>query len=186
MEEISFREIAEKAEVPESSAYHFYANKYDLFSAVATETLALFREAFIQPIPDRSVETWHDVIGKMVDRSIEVFRTQAVARECLVGPKTPPEIKPDEAALGEILSVLADQLRGHFDLSGMSDLENKLKIALVLLDAVMTASLKEFERITDDIANEAKRACIGYLSTYLPENLERHRSALSEWDEFPL
>ena len=35
VEDVSFRDIADQADVPEGSAYHFFANRFDLFSALA-------------------------------------------------------------------------------------------------------------------------------------------------------
>ena len=51
-QDISFREIAKAADVPEGSAYHFYANKYDLFAAVAEILSDQFYQAHLEPIPD--------------------------------------------------------------------------------------------------------------------------------------
>ena len=186
MEDISFREIAQVAKVPESSAYHFYANKYDLYSAVASETLTLFEEAYSKPISDEQVGDWADILDVMVDRAIEIFRSNVVARELLVGPKTPPEIKPDDSSLKQVYSAITDQYEEHFVLSSVSGFKSKLKITLVLFDAILTAGLRESGDMNDEIAEEAKRACIGYLSTYFPDGLERRRLPVNDWGDFPL
>jgi len=45
VEDVSFRDIADRADVPEGSAYHFFANRFDVFSALAKELSDQFIEA---------------------------------------------------------------------------------------------------------------------------------------------
>lgn len=187
LEDVSFRVVAQAARVPQSSAYHFYANKYDLFSAVASEVLILFVEAYSKPVPKEKAATWQDLMGEMVDRSIAIFRTDVVARELIIGPKTAPEIIPDDAWVDERLySAIIDQLNEHFIVPEVPDLAEKLKFASTIFKSLLTVSLREGGEITDAIAGEAKRACCGYLSTYLPASLPRRFESLGMWDTFPL
>lgn len=173
-QEISFREIAKAADVPEGSAYHFYANKYDLFAAVAEVMSDLFYEAHMEPISDQEVETWHDLVDVIVDRGAGIYRTNVVARELLIGTTTPPEIKlVDQQNDMKIALVMADRFQEHFILPDNPEFETKLFYYIEMMDALFAISHRESGDISENIIEEAKRVGKGYLSTYLPPVLSK-------------
>jgi AcrR family transcriptional regulator len=118
VEDISFRDIAEKAGVPEGSAYHFFANRFDLFSALAEELSEQFIEAHRRKVPPSRRKTW-----------------QALAE--------------------------------HFELPETDEMRKAFYYFIEITDLVFTLSVIEHGKITAAMLSEAKRAGIGYLSTYL-------------------
>ena len=173
-EEISFREVAEAANVPEGSAYHFYANKYDLFAAIASEMSDLFYEAQQVPIDPAEVKTWHDIVDALVDRGADIYKNNVIACELLIGSKTPPEVKQVEHKNDmKIASVMVERFRDHFTLPEIPLFETKLFYFIELTDTLFAISYRETSTITVDIIEEAKRVGRGYLSTYLPTVLSK-------------
>ena len=167
-QEISFKQIANLAQVPEGSAYHFYANKYDLFVDVAKKMSHLFREKQSQAIK-RNVETWHDVMDALTDRGAEIYRQNPVAQELLIGSKTPPEIKQlDRENDREIAKIMIDRFSEKFQLPEFDDFENVMFWVIELTDLMFGLSVREHGFIHDRYVEEAKRVARGYLSTYLP------------------
>ena len=79
IEELSFKQVSEKAGVPEGSAYHFFANRYDLLAALASQLAQGFADAYSQPIARENVHNWHDLADLIVDRAVERC-TAAVTR----------------------------------------------------------------------------------------------------------
>ena len=173
-QDISFREVAEAAGVPEGSAYHFYANKYDLFAAVASEMSQLFYTAHLVPIEAENVNTWHDIVDVLVERGAEIYGNNVIACELLIGSKTPPEVKQvDRKNDMKIAPVMAERFRDHFTLPEIPDFETKLYYFIELTDTLFAISYRENGKISESIVEEAKRVGRGYLSTYLPQVLSK-------------
>ena len=167
-QEISFKQIAKLAQVPEGSAYHFYANKYDLFVDVAKEMSRLFRDKQSQPI-EREVETWHDVMDALIDRGAEIYESNPVARELLIGSKTPPEIKQvDRDNDRKIAEIMIDRFSEKFQLPKLDDFDKVMFWVIELTDLMFSLSVREHGYIHKQYIKEAKRVARGYLSTYLP------------------
>ena len=70
IEELSFKQVSEKAGVPEGSAYHFFANRYDLLAALASQLAQGFADAYSQPIAREDIHNWHDLADLIVDRAV--------------------------------------------------------------------------------------------------------------------
>ena len=173
-QEVSFRQIAEEAGVPEGSAYHFYANKYDLFGAVAGKMSELFQEAQSEPIDPEGVETWKDIVGVLIERGAKIYRTNPVARRLLIGSTTPPEIKQvDRDNNKKVAGIMAQRFADVFDMPSIPDFEQKLLYFIEITDVLFAVDFREHREITDEIIKEAQRVGTGYLGTYLPPILPR-------------
>ncbi|WP_109355575.1 TetR/AcrR family transcriptional regulator [Sphingorhabdus sp. EL138] len=177
-QELAFKAIADKANVPEGSAYHFYANKYDLFADVAGEMSELFQEAQSKPIDPDKVENWHDIVGVLVERGANVYKRNPVARRLLIGSTTPPEIKQiDRENNRRIAAIMAERFADIFDMPNIPDFEQKLYYFIEITDTLFTVEHREKRAITNEIVEEAKRVAIGYLGTYLPSIIPRRKVA---------
>ena len=171
-QDISFREIAKAASVPEGSAYHFYANKYDLFAAVAGEMSQIFYEAQSKSIRRKSISTWHDVVDVLVERGAEIYRSNTVARTLLIGSTVPPEIKQVDSDNNlKIANVMRQRFEEYFTLPDIPEFERKLFYFIEMTDLLFSINLREVGAIQDNIVEESKRVGKGYLSTYLPSVL---------------
>ena len=167
-QEISFKQIAELAQIPEGSAYHFYANKYDLFVDVVTKLGHLFRDKLSQPIK-REIEIWPDVMDALIDRGVEVYEGNPVALELLLGSKTPPEIKKVDLDIAlETAEIVIDQFNNFFQLPKVDDFNSVIFWVIELTDLMFSLSVREHGYVHKRYVKEAKRVARGYLSTYLP------------------
>ena len=173
-QELAFKAIADKANVPEGSAYHFYANKYDLFADVAGQMSELFQVAQSKPIDPKQVDNWHDIVGILVERGAQVYKRNPVARRLLIGSTTPPEIKQiDRENNRNIAAIMAQRFSDIFDMPNIPEFEQKLYYFIEITDTLFTVEHREKRAITKEIIEEAKRVAIGYLGTYLPSILPR-------------
>ena len=168
VEDISFRDIADKADVPEGSAYHFFANRFDLFSALANELSEQFIEAHQRKVPPSRRKTWQALAEHLVDVGAGVYAENPPARQLLIGGKTPPEVKQadrlNDRAVGNVMyEVFAE----HFELPDTDELRNAFYYFIEITDLIFTLSVIEHGEITPAMLAEAKRAGIGYLGTYL-------------------
>ena len=172
-QEISFKEISQKAGVPEGSAYHFYANKYDIYAAVASDLSKLFIAAQSKKINKNRVSSWTDIVDILIDRGAEVYRKNNVACELLIGSKTPNEIKLiDRQNDKRIAEIMSERFAEHFQLPEINNFETILFYFIEMTDVLFGISYRDNKTINDEIIEEAKRVGRGYLSTYLPPVLK--------------
>jgi AcrR family transcriptional regulator len=168
VEDISFRDIADKAGVPEGSAYHFFANRFDVFSALAEELSDQFIEAHRRKVPPSRRRSWQALAEHLVDVGAKVYAKNPPARQLLIGGKTPPEVKQaDRINDRSVGNVMHEVFAEHFELPESDEMRNAFYYFIEITDLIFTLSVIEHGEITPAMLAEAKRAGIGYLGTYL-------------------
>lgn len=170
IEDISFRDIARRADVPEGSAYHFFANRFDIFSVLAKRLSDLFIEAHRRPVPAERRRSWRDLAEHLIDVGARVYAENPPARQLLIGGKTPPEVKQaDRINDREVGTVMYDVFSRYVDIPDTAQMRNALYYFIELTDVIFTLSVIEHGEITEDMLGEARRAGVGYLATYLAD-----------------
>lgn len=168
VEDVSFRDIADQAGIPEGSAYHFFANRFDIFSALAMQLSATFIAAHRKPVPPSRRKDWRSLAEYLVDVGVRVYRDNPPARQLLIGGKTPPEVKQsdrlNDRAVGNVMYEVFAQ---HFDVPKSNAMRNAFYYFIEITDLILTLSMIEHGKLTSAMIKEAKRAGTGYLSTYL-------------------
>jgi AcrR family transcriptional regulator len=168
VEDISFRDIADEAGVPEGSAYHFFANRFDVFSALAEELSDQFVEAHRRKIPPSRRKSWQALAEHLVDVGAKVYAENPPARQLLIGGKTPPEIKQadrlNDRAVGNVMYEVFSE---YFELPETDELRKAFFYFIEITDLIFMLSVIEHGEITAEMLAEAKRAGTGYLGTYL-------------------
>jgi AcrR family transcriptional regulator len=167
VEDISFRDIADQAGVPEGSAYHFFANRFDLFSALAEELSEKFVEAHRRKVPPARRKSWRALAEHLVDVGASVYAENPPARQLLIGGKTPPEVKQadrmNDRAVGNVMFEVFSE---HFEISDTEAMRRAFYYFIEITDLIFTLSVIEHGEITPEMLAEAKRAGTGYLGTY--------------------
>jgi AcrR family transcriptional regulator len=177
VEELSFKRISEVAGVPEGSAYHFFANKYDLLTALAADLAERFAVAFQAPFASASIESWHDLSDLIVERAVEMYGSSPAATKIWLGGRTPPEIKlADRIANKSVSNVLQQLFEREFVLPDLPRDRDVFFHYMELADVILSLSVIQFGEITPVMLEEAQRAGRSYLSSYLPAVLERQES----------
>lgn len=170
IEEISFRDIAARAKVPEGSAYHFYANRFDLFTALADDLSDLFVQAHQRKVPASKQKSWKDLAGYLVDVGAGVYADNPPARQLLIGGKTPPEVKQTDRMNDRKVSELMFKVFArHFEVPDTPELHAAFFYFIEITDLMFMISVIEHGEITPAMLAEAKRAGVGYLASYLDE-----------------
>jgi AcrR family transcriptional regulator len=168
VEDVSFRDIADKAGVPEGSAYHFFANRFDVFSALAKELSDQFIEAHRRKVPPSRCKSWQALAEHLVDVGAKIYAENPPARQLLIGGKTPPEVKQaDRINDRSVGNVMYEVFAEHFELPESDKMRNAFYYFIEITDLIFTLSVIEHGEITPEMLAEAKRAGIGYLGTYL-------------------
>jgi AcrR family transcriptional regulator len=170
IEEITFRDIAARAGVPEGSAYHFYANRYDLFAALAKELSERFVAAHQRSVPARLRHSWRDLAAYMVEVGARIYAENPPARQLLIGGKTPPEVKNADRINDRVVGDVMHRVFAHyFDVPDSDEMRAAFYYFIEITDLLFTLSVIEHGEITSTMLAEAKRAGIGYLANYLAD-----------------
>jgi len=168
IEDISFRDIAARADVPEGSAYHFFANRFDIFSSLAKSLSDRFIEAHRRPIAARSRKTWKHLADHLVEVGANVYADNPPTRQLFIGGKTPPEVKQadriNDRAVGD---VMHEVFSAHFNIPDTEEMRAAFYYFIEITDLIFTLSVIEHGDITLSMLKEAKRAGTAYLGTYI-------------------
>ncbi|MDG1988237.1 MAG: TetR family transcriptional regulator [Halieaceae bacterium] len=173
VEEIAFINIANRAEIPEGSAYHFFSNKYDVFTVLCKKLSNKFIQAHQKPYRAGVIKTWEDLAENFVDRGATVYKDNPPARQLFISGKTPPEIKMlDRVNDRDVAAALKEKFEQHFKLPDDLNQKDIFYIFIEIIDLIFSLSVIEHGKITDDMIEEAKKAGKAYLGIYLSDNTE--------------
>jgi len=174
IEELSFKQISEKARVPEGSAYHFFANRYDLLSALAARIAHRFGARYREPVARKAVGCWTDLVDVLVERAVALYRENPAAMKIWLGGRTPAQVRlADHLSEEQVSSDLQELFELYFVLPVLPTDYDIFFYFLELTDVPLSLSVIETGAISQHAIDEAKRVGRGYLGTYLPFDLEK-------------
>lgn len=175
LDEISLGDVAAHAGVPKGSAYHFYEDIKDLYTALLALTEEELLAAQRLPITTR-ISAWPDVIRVLIERGVSHYAKNPASRQLQIGPKTPPELKLRDRQSDERLGgIYQEQIETFFELPEIPNRSRVFFHAVEIADLMFGLSVLERGEITREMSEEAVRAAVAYLRIYLPEKLPRRR-----------
>jgi AcrR family transcriptional regulator len=167
IEDISFRDIAARAGVPEGSAYHFFANRFDVFAEMACVLNEEFVRAHEKPVPAAKRKSSRKLAEHMVDIGAGIYARSPPARQIFIGGKTPPEIKQaDRINDREVGDAMHRSFSRYFDIPDTDEMRKAFYYFIEITDLIFSLSIVEHGKITAEMLQEAKRAGVAYLETY--------------------
>lgn len=170
-EEITLAMIAERAEVPLPSVYHFFPNRNAIYVELASRfhaDLAALSRTPIDPAPMR----WQDLLRIRQVRGRDYLNMHPAALRLFMGAGVSAEVRTLDLRGNSSLAVRrAEEVRTRFDCASLDELERWLAISFGLMDGIWAISWAEHGIVTDDYMEEAWLATVAYLRCYLPEVL---------------
>ncbi|MGB1343732.1 MAG: TetR family transcriptional regulator [Pseudomonadales bacterium] len=174
VEELSFKRVSERAGVPEGSAYHFFANRYDLLGALAKDIAEQFALGFRGVVANRQFMSWHELADTLIDQAVKMYRENPAAMQIWLSGRAPAQVRLADHVSGiAISSVIHDIFNDFFELPKLPEHFDPFFLFLEMCDVPLSVSVIEHDTITDAMVGEAKRAGKGYLGTYLPPALQQ-------------
>jgi AcrR family transcriptional regulator len=169
LDELSLADVARAARIPKGSAYHYYRDIMDLY----VHLLALIEEEMLadvrRPLRESTPQDWADVIAALVRRGARFFELDPAARQLLIGPKTPPELKlRDRQSDVRIGKLFEEQIDERFVLPEHPARATLFFRAVEIADLMFCLSVLEHGTITPEMTEEAIRAVVGYLRAHIP------------------
>ncbi|QXI38724.1 TetR/AcrR family transcriptional regulator [Pseudomonas xantholysinigenes] len=174
---LSIYSVAERAQIPPSSVYHFFASVPALLEALTADVHRAFREALSAPIDSAAFNTWHDLSRLVERRMLDIYKEDTAARQLILAQHGLSEVvqadRQHDLELGELMHTLFDR---HFQLPAMPRDVDVFALAMELSDRVYARSMQLHEQITPRMAEEGMRVFEAYLGLYLPPYLAKRPS----------
>jgi AcrR family transcriptional regulator len=172
LDQITLADVAHAARIPKGSAYHYYGDIMDLY----VQLLGVLGEEMLEdvrrPLRGKPPAAWTDVVAALVRRGARYFDRHRDARQLLISPKTPPQLKlRDRQSDRRIAGLFEAQIERLFALPARPDRTGIFFRAVEIADLMFSLSMLEHGSITPAMTEEAVRAVTGYLLRHFPAKL---------------
>ena len=171
---LSIYSVAERAQIPPSSVYHFFASVPALLEALTADIHGAFRACLQEPIEHDSLRDWRDLSRLVEQRMLAIYAADAAARQLILAQHGLAEVtqadRQHDIELGQAMQVLFDR---HFPLPQLPDEVDVFSLAMELGDRVYARSVQLHGEITPRMAEEGMRVFDAYLGLYLPPLLPK-------------
>ncbi len=81
---LSIYSVADKAQIPPSSVYHFFASVPALLEALTADVHAAFRACLLEPIDHERLSSWRDLSRLVEQRMLDIYGEDAAARQLIL------------------------------------------------------------------------------------------------------
>jgi AcrR family transcriptional regulator len=161
---LSIYSVAERAQIPPSSVYHFFAGVPALLQALTADIHQAFRACLEAALPSAQPDSWQ-ALARVVDPA---------ARQLILVQHGLSEVmhadRQHDLELGARMQALFER---HFELPRLTDEVDVFALAMELGDRVYARSIQLHGEITPRMAEEGMRVFEAYLGLYLPSSLPR-------------
>lgn len=170
--ELSLYQVADKANIPPSSLYHFFPKLEVLLDALVEDIFSDFDAILDKPLDPERIRHWSDIIRQLQERNIAYYRQHKYVRNLILGQHVGSSISHADYDHDNLLGCRIRQFHEQFyQLPTLPTNFNIFAIAIQIADKVYSISHQEFGNISEVMAQEGIRASIAYLSSYLPQHM---------------
>lgn len=174
VDSLSIYSVAERAQIPPSSVYHFFASVPALLEGLTADIHGAFRACLQEPIAHAQLRDWRDLSRVVEQRMLAIYAEDAAARQLILAQHGLAEVtqadRQHDIELGQLMQQLFDR---HFPLPQLPDDVDVFALAMELGDRVYARSVQLHGEITPRMAEEGMRVFDAYLSLYLPPHLPK-------------
>ncbi len=168
-EEVSIPDIAEASGVPRASLYQFYANKHQLFSAIAEIHLARVAAVVKQGGEALRGMKWRDSVPLLVRAASDYYNQNPVAGILILGwPMSRASYMAQEVTIENIGDELRHIFRAFDPPVELASTPDVATIVTELAFACLKYGYYRDGAISEDIMEQAALAATGYLEQVLP------------------
>jgi AcrR family transcriptional regulator len=171
---LSIYNVAERAAIPPSSVYHFFASVPALLEALTADVHQAFRDCLQAPVVHDALHDWRDLSRLIEQRMLAIYAADAAARQLILAQHGLTEVtqadRQHDIELGQLMQQVFDR---HFPLPQLPDDVDVFALAMELGDRVYARSVQLHGTITPRMAEEGMRVFDAYLSLYLPPHLPK-------------
>jgi AcrR family transcriptional regulator len=166
---LSIYSVAERAQIPPSSVYHFFASVPAMLEALTADVHAAFRASLQAPVDHDALHSWRDLSRIVEMRMLKIYNDDAAARQLILAQHGLTEVnqadRQHDIELGHLMFEVFDR---HFQLPPLPNDVDVFALAMELGDRVYARSMQLHEQITPRMAEEGMRVFDAYMGLYLP------------------
>lgn len=178
---LSIYSVAERADMPPSSVYHFFASVPAILEGLTAEVHAAFRACLQEPVEHGRLGSWRDLSRLVEERMLAIYADDTAARQLILAQHGLTEVtqadRQHDIELGRLMHRLFER---HFELPALPDDIDVFALAMELGDRVYARSVQLHGEITPRFAEEGMRVFDAYLGLYLPPFLPKRAVALAD------
>ena len=174
VDNLSIYSVAERAGIPPSSVYHFFASVPALLQGLTADIHAAFRATLQQPVNHAELRDWRDLSRIVEQRMLDIYSADSAARQLILSQHGLAEVtQADHQHDLELGRLMHDLFNRHFPLPELPQDIDVFALALELGDRVYARSVQQSGEITPRLAEEGQRVFDAYLGLYLPAGLPK-------------
>ena len=180
VDNLSIYSVAERAGIPPSSVYHFFASVPALLQGLTADIHAAFRATLQQPVNHAELRDWRDLSRIVEQRMLDIYSADSAARQLILSQHGLAEVtQADHQHDLELGRLMHDLFNRHFPLPELPQDIDVFALALELGDRVYARSVQQSGEITPRLAEEGQRVFDAYLGLYLPAALPKRPAPLA-------
>lgn len=177
---LSIYAVAERAQMPPSSVYHFFAGVPALLEALTADIHAAFRACLEAPVAHEQLHCWRDLTRIVEQRMLDIYARDPAARQLILAQHGLNEVtqadRRHDIELGRLLQTLFER---HFALPPLPQDIDVFALAMELGDRVYARSVQQHGQISPRLAEEGMRVFDAYLGLYLPPCLPKRAAPIT-------
>jgi len=182
VEDVSFKDIYERAGLLPGSAYRFFSNLNDIYIGLSKRFVSEIKDIMTAPLDFEDTQDWQSTCDKIIQRVADYYNNSPAAATFLAGAKLPiGNLGIEDRTAGNNLEQIYSQI---FYLPSIPNRQDVFLICGRLVTQIYALSLFAHGHITDELVEEAKVAARGYLGMYLPHKLPRKNTTMRQ-DDIP-
>jgi AcrR family transcriptional regulator len=171
-DEISIYTIAEDAGMSPATIYHFFPDAEHVFIALTERYFPIFVEQFDTPPPE-DITDWQALVDFRYAMPLQFYNENVAARRLLLGRGMASEMRAKDIELDQNVALRSvEELKRIFVMPEIPKLAERLTEAIVINDSLWALSIYLNGVITAEAAEQARRARLAYLRTFMPEYLQ--------------
>ncbi|MBA6419791.1 TetR/AcrR family transcriptional regulator [Pseudomonas neustonica] len=166
--DLSIYAIAEQAEIPPSSVYHFFPQTGDVLVALAQQVFVELDALLLQPLAPAPAN-WMVLVAELERRFQGYYQSNAAARELLLGAHELSAVRQaDRLHDRQLGRRFQDCLEAFFSLPVLPAEVDIFTLAMQAADKLLAVDYQQHGELTPAICQEATRMMTAYLGLYLP------------------
>jgi AcrR family transcriptional regulator len=173
-DDVSLAQIAEAADVPLASVYHFFPNRNAAFVALALRFNEEIYRLSIQPLRDPEPSSWQAMLGMKHARAAAFQNSRPAALRLFLGAGVSVAVRnADLTGNARIARSRERMFDAYFHMPYVPDFAERLEISGAAMDGIWALSSGRHGLITEEFRKEATAVAVTYLRRHLPEFLPR-------------
>lgn len=172
-DDVGLYQIAERANIPPASVYHFFPTKEAAFLALAQRYLDGLNRLGSGPIPASALSSWQSLVAWDHRQAVKYYNSHRPALKLFLGGFGGEEVQQASKSFDETVGRrIYDRLNQLYYMPFLRDPEKKFHICVAMMDAIWTISYLRSGVITEEYYEEGVAACTAYCRIFLPDQIE--------------